>query len=316
MLNRKKCSELTLGTAQLGMKYGIANTTGKPDISEAIYIVRQAIAHGVTSIDTARAYGDAETRIGEALSGGFADINIVTKLDPFDNLDSDELETNILLAVDASIFRSCNELRKQHLQTLLLHRWQHRFAYKEAIWRRLLELKKDGFIEKIGVSVYTPIEAIYALNEPEIEHIQLPFNILDWRWKAAGFPELLVQRMDVVTHARSALLQGLLAADSVAWDRVEGSDPNDWIVKLDKLVKELGRKSRADLCFAYVRSQSWITSIVVGIETRFQLDENIKIFQNTLLTDEETQKVEAELSGATEELLNPAKWRIKCLRGY
>lgn len=40
---------------QLGMDYGAVNHTGKPSRSLAIEIVRKAIAHGVTTLDTARA---------------------------------------------------------------------------------------------------------------------------------------------------------------------------------------------------------------------------------------------------------------------
>src|SRR5207248_1409179 len=62
-------SELTLGTAQLGMEYGIANRAGQPSRSLAVRIVREAIAHGVKALDTARSYGEAEDVLGEALAG-------------------------------------------------------------------------------------------------------------------------------------------------------------------------------------------------------------------------------------------------------
>jgi hypothetical protein len=59
--------EMTLGTAQLGMDYGVANRTGKPPREIATAIVRAAIAHGVTVLDTARAYGDSEEVLRAAL---------------------------------------------------------------------------------------------------------------------------------------------------------------------------------------------------------------------------------------------------------
>lgn len=310
MLNRKKYSELTLGTAQLGMEYGIANFIGKPSKNQAISIIRQAVIQGVTSIDTARSYGESEARIGESLADGFAEqVEVITKLDSLETLELKDLKT-VQRAVDRSIMRSCQELRTNQLPTLLLHRWEHRFACQEAIWKRLLYLKKQDYIQKLGVSVYTPKEAIEALKDPEIKHIQLPFNILDWRWKAADIPQLAQQRSDVVIHARSVLLQGLLIADSATWARLKNFNATLWLGKLDMLVKELGVESRTELCFAYVRAQPWITSIVVGVDTVSQLDENIKLFQKPYLTIDECQQVEAKLEGATEELLNPAKWRI------
>jgi spore coat polysaccharide biosynthesis protein SpsF len=305
-------SKLTLGTAQLGMNYGVANISGQPSKNEAVSIIRQAIIHGVTSIDCARAYGDAEKRVGEALVGGYADrVNVVTKLDPFINMDSYELKENVRLAVDASIFRSCRELHTQKLQTLLLHRWAHRFACKEVIWQRLLELKEEGVLNVLGVSVQTPQEMIEAFQDPDIGHIQFPFNILDWRWKDAGVDQVAQKRSDVVVHARSALLQGVLSADPSAWPSIETINAADWVRRIDELVKELGRESRADLCFAYVRAQPWITSIVVGMDNISQLHENIKLFQKPPLTYKECLIVENSLLGAPEELLNPSKWKKK-----
>src|SRR5262249_3027552 len=78
---RKGC--LVLGPAQLGLRYGVANSAGMLADSEAISLVRAAIAGGIRTIDTARAYGDAERRIGLALQPGSPSTTIVTKLDPF-----------------------------------------------------------------------------------------------------------------------------------------------------------------------------------------------------------------------------------------
>ncbi|MDP9263469.1 MAG: cytidylyltransferase, partial [Acidobacteriota bacterium] len=64
-------SEFTLGTAQLGMPYGIANQQGMPSESDGFAIIRTAVASGVTSADTARGYGEAERRLG--LAGAWKD---------------------------------------------------------------------------------------------------------------------------------------------------------------------------------------------------------------------------------------------------
>lgn len=309
MSSREHYSDLTLGTAQLGLEYGIANVTGKPKRPEAIALVRQAVADGVTSIDTARAYGDAESRIGEALADGIIDsVQVITKLDPLDDLGPDESEENVRLAVETSILRSCQALRTQYLSTLLLHRWKHRTMYNEVIWRKLLELKEEGIIKQLGASVCNPEEAIKAIADPDLEHIQVPFNVLDRRWKISQFPQMASQKNGVVVHARSVLLQGVLSADASVWYKVAGNQGITWSRKLDRLVKEFGRESRADLCFAYVRAQTWIDSVVVGVETLSQLQENLKLFQKLPLTDDECQRVESELAGAPEDVLNPAKW--------
>jgi aryl-alcohol dehydrogenase-like predicted oxidoreductase len=58
-------SKLTLGTVQLGQAYGIANTTGQPSREDSYKILQTAYEQGLRSFDTARAYGDSETVIGE-----------------------------------------------------------------------------------------------------------------------------------------------------------------------------------------------------------------------------------------------------------
>ena len=51
-----------LGTAQLGLAYGVANTTGRPDFHQAVRLIAAAAEGGVNCFDTAAAYGDM--RIG------------------------------------------------------------------------------------------------------------------------------------------------------------------------------------------------------------------------------------------------------------
>src|SRR5256885_16646629 len=75
-------SEFVLGTAQLGINYGLVNRGGKPTKPTAVEILWCAVAHGVTTLDTARAYGEAECLIGEALTGNSRSrTHVITKLD-------------------------------------------------------------------------------------------------------------------------------------------------------------------------------------------------------------------------------------------
>ena len=64
LIGEKKLSNMTLGTVQLGMNYGIANTTGQPAEEESFAMLGAALKGGVSSIDTARVYGNSEDVIG------------------------------------------------------------------------------------------------------------------------------------------------------------------------------------------------------------------------------------------------------------
>jgi spore coat polysaccharide biosynthesis protein SpsF len=299
---------MALGTAQLGLPYGAANAAGMPSLAESAAIVRVAIAHGVTAIDTARAYGIAEQRIGDILRGGLAaQVAVTTKLSPMPELDDASTPASMRQSVDASVFRSCRELGLRSLPTLLLHRAEHRSLAGGAIWQRLLELKREGVVGKLGLSVYTVEEALRALDDAEVEQLQIPLNILDHRWDKAAFAERARSRPDLVIHARSALLQGVLAASPDAWPR-NGGDAVGFVRKLDALARGLGRVDRADLCFAYARAQPFVTSVLVGVETSEQLRRNLDYFCRPPLSPEECELARTELAGASEVLLDPSRW--------
>jgi spore coat polysaccharide biosynthesis protein SpsF len=301
-------AEFVLGTVQLGLPYGAANRTGKPSREAAIALVRRALACGIRTIDTARAYGDAEERVGEALSGEHA--FVVTKLSPLSDVPDNP--TLAVSAAEASVAQSCAALRTGRLDCLLLHRAVHRTAFGGAIWQRLCALRDGGTIGRLGVSVQSTAEAADALTCPDVQHIQMPFNLLDGRWREAGIVDALAKRPDVTVHVRSVFLQGLLAAgDPAVWPVISGLDPVAVLADIARLVRELGRDSAADLCMAYARGQAFIAGVVIGLETEAQLDENLALMRNPPLTPAECRFVEDCLPRCPNQLLNPALWPKK-----
>jgi aryl-alcohol dehydrogenase-like predicted oxidoreductase/spore coat polysaccharide biosynthesis protein SpsF (cytidylyltransferase family) len=310
VIDNRVHSALTLGTVQLGREYGVVNQTGKPTRPEAIAMVRRAIAHGVTALDTARSYGDSEQILGESLAGAWGSrTEVITKLDTLTSISPDATAAEVRVAVDQSISDSCNALRTNRLSTLLLHRWDHYKEWQGAAWRRLLELREDGQITKLGVSIYEPSEALDALQDPDIQHIQLPMNVLDSRW-ARGIDRELERRPDVVVHGRSIYLQGILLHPAERWPVFREYDAVTCIKRLHDLARKFHRESVADLCLAYVRSQSWITSLVVGCETMSQLDSNLALFRLPKLNDEQCEELRDSLPEAPAEVLDPSKWNL------
>jgi len=305
-------SEMTLGTVQLGMKYGIVNETGQPSLDESLRIVREAVAQGVTQIDCARGYGEAENRVGLALEGGWKNrAAVITKLDPLFDLGEESPWSQISSAVDASVFRSCRELRLHRLPVVLLHRWQHRKSHRGMIWKRLLELRTEGVIGSLGCSALSPKEAIEALQDADVRFVQIPFNLLARPWKSSELLKAIQRRSDVHVYTRSVFLQGLLVSDCAVSEGVTGEKIDVWRQKIDALTQRLDRESRADLCIAYVRAHSWIDSLVIGVESVAQLEANLKLFQNNPLTQEECEMVEEELGTAPEKLTDPTQWLQK-----
>jgi aryl-alcohol dehydrogenase-like predicted oxidoreductase len=208
---------LCMGTVQLGMPYGIANQSGMPDKAAALGLLTAAMDAGITLFDTAHAYGQSEMRLG-LVQDGLAQkhATILTKLSPLDDTAEHSLKP-LEAKVEASVRQSLQDLNLPSLPYLLLHRASHLREQDGKIWSLLLDFQKQGLIEKLGVSVATPQEALDALCVPEVECIQLPYNLLDWRWEQAGIPELLARRPDVLVLARSAFLQGLFMLPAAGW---------------------------------------------------------------------------------------------------
>ncbi|MFH0920131.1 MAG: aldo/keto reductase [Fibrobacterota bacterium] len=309
--NNRIHSELTLGTAQLGLNYGIANSSGQPSQAQAEAILCEAVRHGVRSFDTARAYGMAEERIGAAVTDHRweGQVQVITKLDPLADLASNASEKEMRLAIDASVFHSCRNLRMQRLPVFLLHRWEHRHKWRGAAWKRLLELKNEGVIGTLGASLQTSVELLDALNEPVVGHVQFPFNILDWRFRSPKIKAAIARRKDVTVHVRSPYLQGLLLSRKPVWKRAVGISALTVLERLEKVFRMSGRKSLAEFCLAYVRAQPWIDSIVMGMESKKQIQENLRRFLPPPLTEAECEQVERTVGKAPEGLLNPALWR-------
>lgn len=307
---RRPATRLALGTAQLGMAYGITNCSNIDD-EHRTGMIRTAIINGVVYLDTARAYGRSEELIGKTLSGGWASrANVVTKLDPLTDLLPTTHERTVRMAVECSILRSSAALTCPRLDVMLLHRAYHLKAWNGAAWCCLQEQKAEGRIRTLGVSVQTPDELREALDVESVDHIQLPFNVLDHRWESL-IPAIEQARRNrsLVIHVRSAILQGLLASrNPQLWRQAHITTPNSVLKWTENLVSKLGRSDILDLCIAYLNSFTWIDAIVVGVDNNEQLMENLHRLSNPPLTDDEVAMLIETRPKLSEKTLNPALW--------
>jgi aryl-alcohol dehydrogenase-like predicted oxidoreductase len=199
-------ARLVLGTAQLGMDYGVANQTGKPPPEIADAVLDLAWKEGLACLDTAQAYGESEAVIGSYLARHPAcPIRVISKLDP---ALADAGEGDIYAAV-------CSSADRLHgrLDAMLLHDASMLARWDAGLGRALLRCRDAGIISTIGVSVYTPDEFREALTHSDIRLVQAPFNALDRTLYSDG----LIARAGeagVSLHLRSIFLQGLLLLDA------------------------------------------------------------------------------------------------------
>lgn len=299
---------LVLGTVQLGVAYGAANATGLPDPSLAADVLAAAVAERVTHLDTARAYGESEARIGAGIARGLGEhLGVVTKVRPLDDIGAEAPEGWGEEAVRASVATSLRLLGASGVDALLVHRaadWS-----RPGVRTALLALREEGAATLVGASLSTPEELVSLLADPEVGYVQLPFNLLDRRWLAPEVQEALQLRPEVVVACRSVYLQGLLTSDDARWPANAGVAPGTVAASVSALVMELGRESAADLCLAYVLGHRWVTSVVVGAEQPEQVRENARLCRLPPLDDAASARVRELLPAGSETLVDPSRWR-------
>ena len=110
-------TRLVLGTAQLGMPYGIANKTGLPDQNIIEKIVETAWAGGIREFDTAPVYGDSEENIGRVFKrlGIENKAKVISKL----SLEGYLEDPNI---IRKRVEKTLSHLSIKNLYGVLLHR--------------------------------------------------------------------------------------------------------------------------------------------------------------------------------------------------
>lgn len=302
--------DFVLGSAQLGMEYGI-NSMGQPSTMEAKKLIETAVINGCASVDTARAYGLSERILGEHLNKVFPErVSVITKISPLENISPEATPEQAAMAVENSLLTSLLELQQHKIDTVMLHRASHLSSWDRAALNRLKELRDQGKIGVIGVSVQTPQELDYALSESDVGHIQMPFNIFDNRWDEVI--ERIAQakrKRQIKIHVRSVFLQGLLLINEIAkWEYAGVSDAQSHINWLNKSKLDLKRKNVADLCVAWVRAFDWVDGVVVGCESATQFEDNVSLFEHPPLSTDEVNWLKQSRPPMPVESLNPANW--------
>ena len=147
----------------------------------AVDALRRGIDEGMTHIDTAEMYGDAELVVGEAMAGRRDDLFVVSKVLP-----SNASRTGVLAACE----RSLKRLRTDRLDSYLLH-WRGRYPLEET-FEAFEQLVSDGKILSWGVSNFDADDldealavagpgriacnqVLYHLAERAIEHEVIPW---------------------------------------------------------------------------------------------------------------------------------------------
>jgi aryl-alcohol dehydrogenase-like predicted oxidoreductase len=286
-----------LGTAQLGLPYGVANETGQVGRGDTRRILSRARSAGVDTLDTAISYGESEQRLGEI---GVAGWRVVSKLPA-----TPEAIVDVSGWVHRSVEGVLDRLGVSRLYGLLLHRPRDLLTERgPELYGAMVAARERGLVRRIGVSVYDPSELETLFDEYEMDLVQVPFNVFDRRFESSGWLGRL-RDTGVEVHTRSAFLQGLLLMPSHRRPPRFDIWKDLWHVWEAWL--EDRNQSALQACLGYVLAHRNIDRVVVGVDSLAQLEEVLAAVDlGGVATDYPSVFETTDLN-----LINPARWRAE-----
>ena len=282
--------KLILGTVQFGLSYGINNQNGKPDTDHVFQMLDYSINHGITELDTADAYGDAQEIIGKYHNQSNFTFKINTKFRKSD------------ISLKEQFKFTCNSLNIENINVNNIHSFNDFMNYPE-LSDELKEIKHKGLINHIGISIYDNKEFLSAIESEFIDVIQFPYNLLDNRSHRSELISLAKSKGKKL-HARSIFLQGLFFKNI---DTITGSLKN-LIPELHQIrkISENINVPIAALAFKYVYDTIEIDNILFGSENIEQLQNNLEL--KAYRIPKEAYMEINQIKVEDEELLYPKNW--------
>lgn len=259
--------QICLGTAQFGLPYGITNAAGQVAESEVCALLAEAATAGMSLLDTAQAYGDAESVLGRTLPSGHG-FQLISKL-PAQSKDAFTVNDRVVWNQDFE--RSLSRLKASHLDALLLHSAADlRKPGGVYLLEWLIGLRERGSVRRLGVSIYGP-DDLNDLPSDLLDIVQLPLSLYDQRLLVDGTITRL-QEQGCAIHARSLYLQGLILVPSVRWpDWVEPAVRNHHY-KLEQLAADRDC-NLLECALGFARSQVDLEAVIFGLCSCLELQE-------------------------------------------
>ena len=252
---------------------------------EAFPVLHHAIANGVNYLDTADIYNDGvnEEIIGKAIKGKREKLVIASKAGNVRNttggLDWDPSKKHILQSIEGSLRR----LQTDYIDLYQLHGGTINDNIDETIEAFEL-LKEQGKIRYYGISSIRPNVIREYVMRSSIISVMTQYSLLDRRPEEDTLEFLLKNNIGVLV--RGSVAQGLLI-NKKAKDYLGISADN--VAKTAKAVSDVSGQTRTatQTAIQYVLQNNAVSSAVVGMRTKAQVDEALQTIQSPALTDEE-----------------------------
>ncbi len=206
-----KVSEISFGAWAIGASWGEVND------DKSLAALHRAIDLGVNFIDTADVYGDghSERLIAQVLRDRPGeDIIVATKAGR--RLPQQLSEGYSPQNLNNWIDRSRKNLDTDCLDLVQLHCPPTDLYYMPEVFGILDDMVKAGKIRYYGVSVEKVEEALKAIEYPNVQTVQVIFNMFRHRPSELFFPEAKRRRVGILARVplASGLLTGKMSRDS------------------------------------------------------------------------------------------------------
>jgi aryl-alcohol dehydrogenase-like predicted oxidoreductase len=311
-------SEVCLGTMTFGGEGAFFGHVGKVSQKEASLLIEKALAAGVNFIDTADMYsfGLSETMVGTALKDigvRRADVVIATKV--YSRMsdkpnDAGASRGHILDSIEQSLER----LQTDHVDLFQIHAQDRQTPVEETL-RALDNLVARGLVRYAGCSNWQAWKIMQARGICDARG-WAPLDTLQAYYSLAGrglereiAPMLEESKMGLLVW--SPLAGGILSgrfgpgAENPADARRTHFDfppvDKDRVWKIVEVLREIGKShgvSPARVALAWVLAKPYVTSVIVGVKTMAQLEDNLAVSGLELAPEEIARLDEASALAA------------------
>ncbi len=278
-------SAVGLGTWAMGSSWGPV------DDDESLATLNRALELGVNFFDTADVYG-SEHLLGRLRRERQEPFYVATKLGVRLNPDPKAYtRANMTAAVDGSL----RELGTDTIDLLQLHVPPIE-VYNAETFGILDDLAREGKIRHYGVSVERIDQALRAIEFPNVQSVQIIFNIFRQRPAEDFFGQARLRRVGVIARVplASGLLTGKMSHDTAfaaddhrnynregkSFDRGETFAGVDYETGL-KAVEELRSlvppgTSMAQMALRWILMFDEVTTAIAGAKRPTQAEDNIR----------------------------------------
>ena len=286
-------TQLIIGTAQFGMNYGIANSTGQPSEKTIREIIECATTNEILYYDTAISYGSSEEVLGKI----FGELGIHQQVKVFTKIPK-RTKTDSKASIDDSVKKSINRLKTDHLFGLLIHN-ESDYLYLE----ELRKIKEAGLCKHIGLSTgHDPSFNSEILKNENLGLLQIPANLLDRRNLVPNILDNTAEKQIIV---RSIYLQGLFSIMPQVLS-VFHRPLRSLLEQLNQIAQNFGMGIH-ELALRYILS--YLPSyVVLGAESLLQFQNNLAWFKRGSLDRDILKRINAVSYDLDFQLITPHLW--------